>query len=438
VPACQDLYLGGAPTIVMEPTAFNTDSAAAEWVKVADLKPWGNNPRKNDKAVAGVVESIRRFGFGAPVLARRANGEVIAGHTRLKAAVELGLEVVPVRYLDLDEEKAHLLAIADNKLGEVAVWDEAVLGAVVADLKQKGEDIEATGLAEHELRKLLAEDNASAADASEKLQTEPEKLREKWQTALGQVWEIPSQTVAGGKHVLLCGSSTDARSVERLWGSDRADMMWTDPPYGVAYVGKTDDALEIENDAQSPKELEAFLLECFRAASASALKPGAAVYVAHPPGPLSMPFLASFCAAGWKFRQGLVWVKDVLVLGRSDYHYRHEPILFGYTPGEGRRGRGGAGWYGGNAETSVLEYAKPKANELHPTMKPVELVARMVRNSAPQRGIVYEPFSGSGTTMLASEASSRLCRAIELDPKYVAVALERMSEIGCHGELRKA
>lgn len=227
-------------------------------------------------------------------------------------------------------------------------------------------------------------------------------------------------------------------------GDARADMMWTDPPYGVSYVGKGGDALTIENDAHSPAALRAFLVECFGAAG-SALKPGAAWYVCHPAGGISLQFRLAVDDVGWVYRQGLVWAKDTMVLGRSDHHYKHEPIIFGYTPGPGRRGRGGDGWYGGNAETSVFEVDRPKVNELHPTMKPPELVARMVRNSSPQGGMVYEPFSGSGSTMLACESTGRLCRAIELDPKYVAVALERMSEAGCtprriedDGQLRKA
>ena len=222
-------------------------------------------------------------------------------------------------------------------------------------------------------------------------------------------------------------------------GAERADMMWTDPPYGVAYVGKTGDALTLDNDRLDPEALEAFLLDCFTRAQAHAIKPGAALYVASPAGPLSMAFMRAFNAAGWKFRQGLVWVKDVLVLGRSDYHYRHEPILFGYAPGQpGRRGRGSKGWFGGNGETSVFEVPKPHASELHPTMKPVELIVQMARNSSPRGGVVYEPFCGSGSTMLACESAGRVCRAIELDPAYVAVTLERMAEVGCHGTCDEA
>jgi DNA modification methylase len=409
---------------------------AAVWVRLDELKPWAKNPRKNDKAVDPVVDSIRAFGFGAPILARKANSEIIAGHTRFRAAQKLGLERVPVRFLDLDEERAHLLALADNRIGEVAVWEDAALGAVLAELKESGVELDVTGFAEHEVEKLLRLVGAQpTGDESEALETAPEKLQAKWATALGQTWLIPSQTVRGGGHRLRCGSSIETADVAALMDGELAMMMWTDPPYGVSYVGRTADALEIENDKQSPEVLRRFLVECFRAAP---LNPGAGWYVCHPAGGISLQFRLAVDEVGWVYRQGLVWVKDSMVLGRSDYHYKHEPIIFGYTNGaKGRRGRGGDGWNGGSAETSVFDVARPKVSELHPTMKPVELVARMVRNSSRPGGIVYEPFSGSGSTMIACEQSRRLCRAMELDPKYVAVALERMAEIGCHGQLCK-
>ncbi len=409
---------------------------AAEWVALGDLKPWAKNPRKNDRAVAKVVESIRTFGFGAPILARRENREVIAGHTRLKAATVLGMDRVPVRFLDIDEAHAHALAVADNKLGELAAWDDALLGAALADIVSSSVDIKASGFAEHELMKLIAADDAATADGAAALESAPAKLQRKWRTAHGQIWEIPSLTVNGGGHRLVCGSSIEAADVAALMRDERADMMWTDPPYGVSYVGKTGDALEIENDKMSPAVLQSFLEACFRA---SPLKPGAAWYISHPAGAICLQFRLAVDAVGWLYRQGLVWVKDSMVLGRSDYHYKHEPIIFGYTPGgAGRRGRGSAQWHGGNAETSVFDVDRPKVNELHPTMKPVELVARMVRNSAAPGAVVYEPFSGSGSTMIACESAGRICRAIELDPKYVAVALERMAELGCHGQLSEA
>ncbi|MDE3131411.1 MAG: site-specific DNA-methyltransferase, partial [Acidobacteriota bacterium] len=262
-----------------------------------------------------------------------------------------------------------------------------------------------------------------------------DELREKWGTALGQLWTIESRAAPGKRHRLLCGDSTKPESVTRLLGDERADCMWTDPPYGVSYVGRTKAKLTLANDTLAGSKLFDFLCACFVAADKHALKEGAAVYVAHPAGALSLQFLLAFEHAGWRLHQTLVWVKDSMVLGHSDYHYAHEPVLFGYTPAKsGRRGRGGEGWYGDNAQTSVFEVARPKASEEHPTMKPVELVAPMLRNSTPPAGLVYEPFSGSGSTMAACEATGRVCGAVELDPKYVAVALERMNASGLQPE----
>ena len=420
---------------------------AAIYLPVRELAPWVGNPRKNDRAVDRVVASLRRFGFGAPVVARLANKEIIAGHTRVKAAIKLGMELVPVRLLDISAEDAHALALADNKLGELAAWDDLALAEALQALLDAKVDLSDTGFAEHEILKLLAQADAGDADEGPALETEPEKLQKKWKTALGQIWEIPSLATKGGVHRLACGSSTDPATVAALMAGERAAMMWTDPPYGVSYIGKTSQELKIQNDAKTPEALGAFLLEAFRTAT-DHLVPGAAFYVSAPAGPIYLQFMLAVNGAGWIFRQGLVWVKDVLVLGHADYHYKHEPLLFGYTPGgaAGGRGRGRTGWHGGNAETSVFEIKSPTAmhtpgaqrveRNLHPTLKPAELVARMVRNSSTRGGIVYEPFSGSGTTMVACETTGRLARSIELDPKYVAVALERMSERGCIGKAR--
>jgi site-specific DNA-methyltransferase (adenine-specific) len=410
--------------------------SAAEWVPLSALRPWKDNPRKNDgEPVRKVAASIRRFGFGAPILARRADGEIIAGHTRWKAAQELGLERVPVRFLDLDPADAHLLAVADNRLGEDASWDDEMLSAVLADLRAQERDLASTGFSDDEIAKLVADtlrgEGPVGVDPAEAELSRADELLKKWAVEAGQLWEIPSLSTAGKAHRILCGDSTRPEHVTRLMGGERASAMWSDPPYGVAYVGKTSAKLTIENDDLSASKLFDFLVAAFAVADEQALERGAAIYVAHPAGPKSTQFLLAFEHVGWKLVQTLVWVKDVMVLGHSDYHYKHEPILYGRAPGApGRRGRGGEGWYGDNAQTSVFEVARPRANVEHPTMKPVELVVAMLRNSAPVGGLVYEPFSGSGTTMAACESIGRVCRAVELDPKYVAVALERMSAVG--------
>jgi len=211
-------------------------------------------------------------------------------------------------------------------------------------------------------------------------------------------------------------------AVEAMLGGDRADCMWTDPPYGVNYTGKTKDALTISNDGAD--DLPSLLAGAYAVATA-ALKPGSAVYVAHPPGGLHRVFLEAFFAAGWKFHEGLVWDKGTMVLGHSDYHFRHEPIMYGYTAGEGRRGRGGAGWYGDNSQTSVFEIPKPSRSEDHPTMKPVALVTAMLANSCPRKGLVYEPFGGSGTTLIAAHELGMRAAVVELDPRYADVILRR-------------
>jgi DNA modification methylase len=410
--------------------------AAAEWVPLSAVHPWRDNPRKNDgEPVRKVAASIRRFGFGAPILARRADGEIIAGHTRWKAAKELGLERVPVRFLDLDPADAHLLAVADNRLAEDASWDDEMLAAVLADLRAQERDLASTGFSDDEIGKLVTDtlgpNAGTESDTPDVELSRADELLKKWGVEPGQLWEIPSLSTAGKTHRLLCGDSTRPEHVARLMGDARASAMWTDPPYGVAYEGKTSAKLRIDNDNLSASQLFDFLVAAFSVADERALDRGAAIYVAHPAGDKVVQFFLAFEHVGWKLVQTLVWVKDVMVLGHADYHYKHEPLIYGRAPGApGRRGRGGEFWYGDHAQVSVFEIPRPRANVEHPTMKPVELVTAMLRNSAPVGGLVYEPFSGSGTTMAASESIGRVCNALELDPKYVAVALERMSAAG--------
>ena len=200
--------------------------------------------------------------------------------------------------------------------------------------------------------------------------------------------------------------------------------MWTDPPYGVDYVGKTKDALRIDND-QEPAD--ALVLAAFNVAR-NAVVANAPFYCAGPAGPRSLAYQQAIVTAGWRMHQELVWVKDVFVLGHSDYHYQHEPIFYGYGPGPGRPGRGrhaGTRWYGDHSQTSVLAFDRPKRSTEHPTMKPVDLVAHCLVNSTPARGSVYDPFVGSGTTIIAAEQLARRCFAMEIDPRYAQVAIER-------------
>jgi site-specific DNA-methyltransferase (adenine-specific) len=210
--------------------------------------------------------------------------------------------------------------------------------------------------------------------------------------------------------------------VARLMGDDLADCLWTDPPYGVDYEGKRTLRRKIENDVSDG--LAMMLLAVFTN-SDSSLRPGAPIYIASPGGPRLVDFLKGFMEVGWLFRQGLVWVKDSFVVGHSDYHYRHEQILFGYKPGEGRLGRGGPGWFGDNKQDSVFDVVRPYNSKEHPTMKPVELIERCLANSTEAGQVVFDPFSGSGTTLMACEKTGRRCVGMELAPQYVDVIVER-------------
>ena len=240
-------------------------------------------------------------------------------------------------------------------------------------------------------------------------------------------WVKSGQLYLLGAHRLLCGDATDLASVERLTGGEAAECLWTDPPYGVAYVGKTKQALTIENDS-GDKGPAVFAAAC----RIAPLAPCAPFYVTVPAGPRQLDFLLAIRGLGWHLHQELVWVKNTIVLGHSDYHYAHEPILYGYLPGPGRPGRGaheGTRWYGGNNASSVLAYDRPARSEQHPTMKPVGLVAECLANSTKIGDLVYEPFAGSGSTLIACEQLRRRCYAMEVDPRYAQVTIERWQSL---------
>jgi DNA modification methylase len=385
-----------------------------EYRPLVALIPYARNARTHsDEQVAQVAASIREFGWTNPILVDGENG-VIAGHARLMAARKLGMDEVPVIELaGLSEAQKRAYVLADNRLALNAGWDEEMLALELADLKDLAVDLDLLGFSERELQQLLDRlgDEGGLTDPDEI----PE-LPEEPVTQPGDLWLL-------GDHRVLCGDATDPHDVEIVMDGQLAACCWTDPPYGVSYVGGTKKKLTIKNDdADGLRQL----LEQSFAAVHAALAPGAAIYVAHPAGAGSVTFGQCFLAQGWRLHQTLVWVKEKLVPGHSDYHYRHEPILFGYRPAEaGRRGRGSAGWYGGNDASSVFEFPSAHRNEEHPTSKPVGLVAAMVRNSSRTGDVVLDPFLGSGSTLVACEQLGRRCFGIDLDPRYVDVAVRR-------------
>lgn len=381
-------------------------------VPIDSLHQLPGNPRRGD--VDAVAASLQRFGQRKPIVAR-ADGTITAGNHTWQAAKQLGWDEIAVVRVDDDDATASAFALADNRTAELGSYDDALLLDLIQSIDDK--DLLAdTGWSDDAVADLLAQIGSDLPDLpppDEAAEPPVEPLSKS-----GDVWVL-------GGHRVVCGDATDVLAYDSLLGDDKADCVWTDPPYGVDYVGKTADALTIRNDGA--EGLDDLLAGCF-AALTTAGKPGAAVYVAHPPGALSKAFLDAFLATGWRLHQTLVWDKTTIALGHSDYHYSHEPILFGYMQGGGRRGRGGSGWFGDNSQRSVIVVPKPSANREHPTMKPVELITRCLNNSAPRGGLVLDPFGGSGSTLLACEYTGRKGRLIELDPRYVDVICRRWQD----------
>ncbi len=381
-----------------------TDPAAV-WVPIGELRPWIGNPRKNSDAIKAVADSIRKFGFGTPLLARRQDRQIIAGHTRLLAARRLGLTHVPVRYLDLSAEDAQLLALADNKLGEIAEWDEGMLGRILAELKAVNADVSATGFDATEIDRLLADLSAERlADVEEDPVPEPPETPD---SVPGTVYEL-------GPHRLLCGDSTLAATVRQVVAGERVSLLWTDAPYNVAYEGA---AGSIMNDNMSPECFRAFLNDAFRACD-SVMTAGAVFYLAHADTE-GLAFRSAVDAVGWKLSSCLIWRKDSLVLGRGDYHWIHEPILYGWKPGASHHA------VADRTQTTVWDVDRPKRSEEHPTMKPLPLIERAIRNSTEAGEVVLDAFAGSGSTLIAAERTGRRALLVELDPKFCDVIRQR-------------
>ena len=374
---------------------------------VANPANWRTHPGPQRDALRG---SLTEVGWVQQVMVNQRTGFVVDGHARVEEALSRGEATVPVIYVDLSPEEEALVLATLDPIGAMATRDDARLTALLAELQVDDAGLQA-----------LLDDIAPLKPVVGL--TDPDDVPE-----LGDDSGIkPGDIFALGDHRLMCGDSTKAEDVARLMDGARADLLWTDPPYGVVYVGKTKDALTIKNGGWGA---DALVSAVFTNALAVVVD-GAPFYCASPASSRGFTFWQAIVDAGWQFHEELVWVKDSMVLGHSDYHFQHEPILYGYAPGEGHSGRGkhnGTKWYGDNAQTSVLAFDRPKRSEEHPTMKPVALVASMLANSSPARGRILEPFSGSGTTIIAAEQLGRRCYAMEIDPRYVAVAIKRWED----------
>lgn len=383
-------------------------------VPVKDLRLFHSNPRIGD--VAEIATSLRVNGQYRAIVVNRGTHtgrpmEVLAGNHTLKAARDLGWETINAHLLDVDEDQATRIVLADNRTAELGEIDTDIL----LEIAQGLDDLEGTGYTDEDIAALLPDEPIELLGDEDELPENPDP-----RSNTGDIWAL-------GDHRVICGDSTDPAVVEALMDGEQADVMWTDPPYGVSYEGKTSEKLTIQNDGSAG--LAALLSGIFTQA-ADALRPGAPIYVAHADTE-RIVFESELESAGFDIRQNLIWAKNTIVMGRSDYHYKHEPILYGFKPageGYGRLGRGGDHWYGDDAQATVFEVEKPAANRLHPTMKPVRLVEEMLQNSAHKGDIVLDLCGGSGSTLLAAEKLRMKTRMCELDPSFVDVIIARWEE----------
>lgn len=396
--------------------ATKIDAIDYQRVNVDDLYTFEKNPRRGN--IAKIADSLRVRGQYRPIVVNRGTHtgrdmEVLAGNHTLLAARSLGWSHIDCGIVDVDEQTARQIVLADNRLSDLGGYDDETL----AELLDSLDDFTGTGYSSDDLDALLA------------AQHQPEELTDR--DDVPDIDDAPTISEEGdvydlGPHRVFCGDSTMSTTViEHLLFDGLADCVWTDPPYGVSYVGKTKDSLTIQNDGS---EGLGELLDGAMGTVALACRPGAPVYVAHADTE-RVTFETAMRNAGLLVRQNLVWVKNTIVMGRSDYHYKHEPILYGFTPGgEGRLGRGGDQWFGDNKQSTVLEFDKPGRNGDHPTMKPVDLVASMLANSCRPGGVVLDLFGGSGSTLIAAHHGGQRARLVELDPRYVDVICRRWQE----------
>jgi len=369
---------------------------------LADLTLDPRNARTHSqKNLDAIAASLTKFGQRKPIVVT-SDGVVLAGNGTLEAAKSLNWDYIAVTVTpaDWDIDTARAYALADNRTAELAEWDEAVLAQQLLELHDADFDIEALGF---EMPQVI---EAEPLDEDE-IPAEPES-----KVKHGDLWKL-------GEHLLFCGDATEVGAYERLLGEDQVDLVWTDPPYGVSYVGQG--GMTIENDNLDIGALEEFLRQSFNA-MVTFTKPGACWYVAAPSGNLFQAFSIPLSELQ-VWRHTLVWVKDALVMGRADYHYRHESIFYGWTPGAAHQEPPD------RKQDSVWEVPRPRSNKEHPTMKPIELITRAINNSSRANDLVLDPFAGSGSTLIAAEQTRRRSRLMEIDPKYCDVIIARYERV---------
>ena len=372
-------------------------------IKISELKPYPKNAKKHPpEQVKVVAQSIKEFGWAQPIVVDE-NNEILIGHGRYKAAKLLKLETAPCYIIKgLTEEQKKKLRLIDNKSNE-SDWDLELLKEELLELDFSSFPNINWGVILPEEEKEIIEDEAPEVDDT----VEPT-------VKIGDIWQL-------GEHKLICGDSTDINVVAKLCENEKVDLLLTDPPYNVDYEGKTKEKLRIENDKMGDEVFREFLSKAFNA-SDSVMKPGAVFYIWHADSE-GFNFRGACRDAGWIVRQCLIWNKNSMVMGRQDYHWKHEPCLYGWKDGAGHL------WASDRKQTTILNFDRPSRNADHPTMKPVALFAYQIKNNTKGQDVVLDMFGGSGTTLIACEQLGRKARIVELDPKYCDVIIKRWENL---------
>ena len=380
-------------------------------VPISKLVPYVNNARTHSpEQIVKLRSSLREFGFINPVIIDRDYG-VIAGHGRIAAAKEEGITEVPCVFADhLTEAQKKAYIIADNRMAMDAGWDEELLRVEIESLQAADFDPLLTGFDADELAELFSDDSKEVKDDDYDLTAALEKASF---VERGDVWTV-------GRHRLVCGDATSENDVTLLMNGKKANLLLTDPPYGVSF--KSSGGLTIQNDSLKNEEFYSFLLASFKLA-ADHLESGGAAYVFHADTE-GLNFRKAFIDAGFHLAGCCIWVKDSLVLGRSDYQWQHEPVLYGFLQ------NGKHPWFSDRKQTTIWNFKKPKRNENHPTSNPLDLLRYPTANSTQETAIVLDTFGGSGSTMMACQQMNRVCYSMEPDEKYASVILRRAVENG--------
>ncbi len=396
-----------------QPKSLQVVNSRYEQAPVGAVRPHPRNPRTGD--LDAICESIEANGFFGALVVQRSTGFILVGNHRFLAAKKLGFAEVPVVYVEVDDRTATRILLADNRTSDLAGYDDEALLEILKEVQADG-GLFGTAFDEASLEALIAETEGAADEVLGEAEDDEEDA-----PPLGDAAEsVPGEVYALGPHRLVCGDATSVTDLEKVMEGAQADLLWTDPPYNVNYQGGTKAKLTIKNDAMDEARFREFLVEAFSTAS-TVMRAGAGFYVAHADSN-GHHFREAVRAVGWKLSQCLIWVKDAFVMGRADYHWRHEPILYGWKDGAAHHA------VKDRSQDTVWEFPRPRRNDVHPTMKPVPLIERALVNSTKKGAHVLDVFGGSGSTLIAAARTGRVAHLVELDPRYCDVIRRRWAQ----------